>query len=182
MLYTPIYLHSPSCIIHASQKPPSLSEASIHPFFTNINCCRASCRLCLCEARDLLKKGVLSKLKLNSWLKGCSCHPVSLHRERRPLCMPSSRIRLFWYAVFLRWRSSTPTMSHPFTVCLALPHLCAGGAEQRETELGTPKRRPSCSDHSGRHAEQSRAQDEESGRGGQEAPRTCCEYILHQAS
>lgn len=52
----------------------------IHPSFTDINCCRASCHLCLCEARDLLKKGVLSKLKLNSWLKGRPCHPASLHR------------------------------------------------------------------------------------------------------
>lgn len=75
-------------------------EGSSHPSFTYINCFRAYCPFCLSEARDLLKKGVLSKLKLNSWLKGCSCHPASFYRS------PLSSVRLtltylfLWYALF----------------------------------------------------------------------------------
>lgn len=53
-----------------------------------------------------------------------------------------------------------------------------GGAKQREAKLGTPKWRPPCPDYSGRHTGQGWDQDEESSRGGQEAPRTCCEYLI----
>lgn len=65
----------------------------------------------------------------------------------------------------IRCRSSRP---------LCLP-IYAGGAEQRQTELGAPKRRPARPDHGGGLAGPSRDEDEASGGGGQEAPRTCRE-------
>lgn len=158
---------------------PSLSDPFIHPSFTDINCCRTSCRLCLCEARDLLKKGVLSKLKLNSWLKGRSCHPASLHRAPSSsvyACLSPPLPLICCVTALVLQHTHTVTFTHRLTCSL---YLCLGGAEQREAKLGTPKRRPSCPDHSGRHTGQSWNQDEESSRGGQEAPCTCCEYTPH---
>lgn len=126
-----------------------------------------------------MKKSVLSKLKLNSWLKGRSCHHASLHRAQSSsvyACLLLTLSLIYYFTVLVL--ECTVTFTHNrFHLSL---HHCPGGTEQRKAKLGAPKRRPSCPDHSGRFTGQSWAQDEESSGRGQEAPRTCREYLTHR--
>lgn len=108
------------------EKPSSIFWSSTYPSFTDINCCRASCCLYLSEARELLKKSVLSKLMLNSWLKGRCCHLASLS-------VPASCLHFLWYAVLLWWCFSTPTLSHSLTTSLS-PSISV----QEEQNRGKP--------------------------------------------
>lgn len=118
---------------------------------------------------------------LNSWLKGRSCHPASLHRApSSSVCLPlvSTSSDILYYCAGAQTHPHCHIHSPPLSLSL---HLCPGGAEQRKTKLGAPKRRSSCPDHSGRFPGQSWDQDEESSGGGQEAPRTCREYLTHNS-
>lgn len=90
------------------KKSPSIFWSSTYTSFTDINCHRAGCCLYLSEARELLKKSVLSKLMLNSWLKGRSCHLGSLP----PACLSPPLPVICCITVLVLQHTHTVTFTH----------------------------------------------------------------------